>query len=474
MKNKVMALFSIMLVAFVLSGCAAISEFVSGDRTPTIRTFSDWTDEEVFQTIPAMVVDNTKVSGADACGADTYMITVSGTTLEDYETYLKLYEPSGFVKYSDNGDGLEGNVYTTTFTKEQLVVTVTQAVNLERTYIIVGEDFLLSENLIYNDSMIADNKPGAKTTLHAMELYENGNSFLIQLKNGHFIMNDGGNEEDLSHLIEYMESLVPKGEKPVIDAWFISHAHSDHVGVFNAFMDDMSYIKRIAVEAVYFSEPSNKSNQANDSASTVMNFMIDYKFLKNSKGETPDLYTPQTGQRFYFNDITVDIVFCQEIHPIENYGGGYNDTSTWLMYTIEGQKFLLPGDGSYGTMQTLMGMYSQEYFDLDLFAVCHHGINVYNYFTDYLTLHTVIYTNYRIGSLYSTGNSASLDGNEHMSVVAKELIAWGDGTKTFTFPYEMGTVKTQPAIDWTLENIDRKKHAWGERLEEYKTYILNP
>lgn len=473
-KNKVIVLFFTVCMAIVLSGCAAISDFVAGDEQEVIRTFADWTDEEAFQTIPAMVVKNTKVSEADDCGADTQMIDVSGTTLEDYDKYLKLFEPCGFKKHSDNGEtGLEGNVYTTTFTKEQLVVTVTQVVKTEKTYIIVGEDLPLSENLIYDESMVANNKAGAKTTLHAMELYENGNSFLIQLKNGHFIMNDGGHAEDLPHLIDFMESRVSEGEKPIVDAWFVSHVHVDHVGCFNTFMEDMDYINRIRVEAIYFSEPSNASNQATGANSMVMNFMIDYKFLKNSKGETPAMYTPQTGQRYYFNDVTVDVVFSQEIHPIENYGGGYNDTSTWLMYTIEGQKFLLPGDGDYGTMQTLMNMYEQDYFNLDLFAVCHHGINVYDYFTDFLTLKTVVYTNYRIGSLYASGYSASIEANEHMASIAKEVVAWGDGTKTFTFPYEIGTVVTEPAIDWTVENLTREPQNWGDRLENYKTYILN-
>ena len=472
-KNKVVALFFVVCMAFVLSGCAAIRDFVAEDEVVEIRTFADWTDKDEFQTIPAMVVENTKIGSVEECGANIDMIDVSGTTLEDYKAYLELFEQSGFSKHSDNGEnGLEGNVYTATFVKDELVVTVTQVIKSQKTYIIVGEEIPLSDRMTYSEDMIADNVSGAKTTLHMLELYDFGSSFLIQLKNGHFIMNDGGMEEDLPVLIDYMESLVPEGEKPIIDAWFISHAHGDHINCFGAFTDNPSYAKRIIVESVYFNEPGNQSNLATKGSSLVMNFMIDYKFLKNSEGLSPALYTPMTGQRYYFSDVTVDVVFSQELLPVANYGGAtLNTTSTWLMYTIEGQKLLIPGDGCYANMTAIMHAYEQEYFNVDMFVVAHHGINVYDYFTDYLNYTTAIYPVYRIGSLKSEGDLARETQNAHLVSRAKEVVSWGDGTKIFTFPYQVGDVVSLPVIDWSARNvvIDRS----NVRIENYQTYIVN-
>lgn len=472
-KNKVIALFFVVCIAFVLSGCTAIRDYVAEDEAVEIRTFADWTDKDQFQAIPALIAENTKIGSVEECGADIDMIDVSGTTLEDYKAYLKLFEPSGFSKHSDNGEnGLEGNVYTATFVKDELVVTVTQVVKTQKTYIIVGEDIPVSDHMTYSKDMIEDNVSGAKTTLHMLELYDFGSSFLIQLKNGHFIMNDGGMEQDLPVLIDYMESLLPEGEKPVIDAWFISHVHGDHIGCFNEFTANVEYIKRVSVEALYFNEPGNKSNLATKGTSQVMNFMVDWKFLKNSKGQTPKMYTPLTGQRYYFSDVTVDVVFSQELLPVANYSGAtLNTTSTWLMYTIEGQKVLIPGDGCYANAQAIMHAYEQDYFNLDMFVVAHHGINVYDYFTDYLNFKTAIYPVYRIGSLKHEGSSAREAQNEHIVSRAKEVVSWGDGTKIFTFPYKVGDVVSLPMIDWSARNvvIDRQ----NIRIENYKTYILN-
>ena len=54
---------------------------------------------------------------------------------EDYRTCIEELEKRGFEKYVDNGEnGLNGNVFTTTFVKEDLAVTVIhlilQVVNL--------------------------------------------------------------------------------------------------------------------------------------------------------------------------------------------------------------------------------------------------------------------------------------------------------------------------------------------------------
>lgn len=81
------------------------------------------------------------------------------------------------------------------------------------------------KGVAYKDEYVKDNIAGAKTTLHMVELSDYGNSFVVQLKNGHFILNDGARLEDLEPLITYLEELPPKGEKPVIEAWMVSHPH---------------------------------------------------------------------------------------------------------------------------------------------------------------------------------------------------------------------------------------------------------
>lgn len=472
MKRKyVIPMFSLAILILCLMGCGEKGIGPNGD----IRTFADWTEVEMFQEVPAMEVENTKVGKATDYGGGMYQIDVSGTEVSDYLEYLKTLESCGFKKYVDNGEnGLEGYTYSATYTKGDLVLTVIQMAKTYKTYISVGKDIALSPNLIYDKSYVADNKDGAKTTLHMLELYDNGSSFLIQLKNGHFIMNDGGLEDDLPYLLDYMESLTPEGEKPIVDAWFLSHAHGDHYGWLDKMVSDTKYIDRVYVESFYFSEPSEATLMTMNGTGLVRNVMMNYKMLRSTKGTAPNLYRPQTGQRYYFNDITVDILFTQEQLTAANHFGDLNDSSTWQMYTIEGQKFLLAGDAADGSTKAVMESYDSEYFNLDMFAVFHHGINVYGYFTDYCTTKTVLYTNYKIGSMYTQGVHAREVENEHLVKSAKEVLAWGDGTKVMTFPYEIGTAKTMPRIDWKYHNGQHDiSSVWGPRLEQYDTHIIN-
>lgn len=439
-----------------------------------VQTFANWTEEEVFQTIPAMIVDNAKIGKVQNYGGDVFQIDVSGTELEDYKAYLKMLKECGFKKHVDNGaEGLDGAIYSTTFTKDNLMVTVIQAVKINKTYITVGKDVALSPNLFYDDSYVKDNIEGAKTTLHMVELYDNGSSFIIQLKNGHFIMNDGGLANDLPYLLDYLESLVPEGEKPIIDAWFISHAHGDHVGWLDKLVSKMEYIDRVCVESVYFSESSESSAATVNATGLIRKFMSSYKMLRTTEGKAPTLYRPQAGQRYYFNDLTVDIVFTQEQLATADMAGDYNDASTWLMYNIENQKFLLAGDAADASSKTVMEIYDKDYFNLDLYCVFHHGINVYNYFTDYIQANTILYTSYRCGSMYSTGSHSHPEENDYLMSIAKEILAFGDGTKVLTFPYKIGTAATMPKKEWIYDNNEQIYGVWGPRLEKYETHIIN-
>jgi hypothetical protein len=156
-----------------------------------------------------------------------------------------------------------------------------------------------------------------------------GNSFVFQLKNGHFVISDGGEACDLVYLLDYLESLTPDGEKPVIEAWVISHGHGDHCGALSAFVDMPKRVERVCVEGVYFSEPSQRVTEHCGGYATFMigKMKMAQKLLRTTQGLPTPMYRPQTGQRYYFNDITMDILITQEQVPLEDYKRDINASS---------------------------------------------------------------------------------------------------------------------------------------------------
>lgn len=439
MKKYAISIVLSVLMGLLLTGCGGV------------ETFETITDNEVFQSVPLMVGENLSFTEVEETCDKNYQIHADGTNLEDYKGYLALLEEDGFTKYVDNGkEGLEGYVYTSHYQKDNLLVVVTHYVNTQRTTITAALDQELPETLIYKDEYVANNIKGAKTTLTMNELYESGNSFIFQLKNGHFIINDGGQEPDLPYILDYLDELAPAGEKPVVDAWIVSHSHIDHMGVLITFTDKPEYAKRLSVEAIYYTAASAAAFKERGAADSVsaMDFYVNSMqgLLKTTEGEKTPIYRMRTGEHYYFNDITMDVVYSVDVLNYTDWKT-WNATSTVLLYTIEGQKVLLTADTDYECQMVLLDVYDDEFFNLDVYQAPHHGGNVYNEFTRHITTKTVLIPSPRTDRLSQSLLSRTLQ-NEYLSSRAQETTSWGDGGVRLTFPYEVGTFEKLPRIDW--------------------------
>ena len=391
--------------------------------------------------IPTMNVPRAKDAITISRGANNYVTTIEETSKLDYLSYLGELDKYGFVKYADNGQGLDGAVFCSTYTRNELVLTVTHYDRQNRTSISFYEG-PLSEHLIYRDSYVAGNKKGARSSLHMLELWRLGNSFVIQLKNGHFLISDGGMGADLPYLLDYLEELAPEGQKPFVEAWIISHAHVDHCGALTAFCEHTEWLNRIHVEGIYYSEPSERITNVCGGDFSCAQMKWEAKRLRTCSQQPTPFYRPQTGQRYYFNDITMDIVLTQEQVPDEDYYGDLNSSSTICLFTIEGQKCFFSGDIHQQGLQFIMDNYSQEYLNLDLFTLNHHGFNTSTEFADYAQIKTLLLT------VQHDLPIRKLRETNYMISKVKETMVWGDGTKVLTFPYEIGSYKCLPCKEW--------------------------
>jgi len=409
------------------------------------NSFAAWGEQECFAEVPAMLVEGTKIAKPVDYGSKNYLFTVSGTTVENYQDYLLSLEEYGFEKYVDNGEGLDnGAVLSVTYTKNDLVVTVFHMRNIEKTYISINPEMKLSEHLKYNDSYVEGNKEGAKTTLALLEQFQTGNSLVIQLKNGHFIISDGGREGMLSYLLDYLEGLVPEGEKPVVEAWFFTHPHSDHMGVLKEFMEEPQQASRICVEGVYYNMPGENANTKDTGASKWSSFLkYGVSTLKTKEGKKTEVYRVQTGQRYYFNDITIDIPFAQEQLVPEAYLGDINEASTWCMINIEGQKVLMTGDADKGAMKNVMKLYSSEYLTVDVQTSFHHSSNTWDVYTEYAPAETILVTRMELAT-----DNLGIEGNTHLLTKDCEILTYAEGTKVLTFPYTRGSAKVLTNLEW--------------------------
>lgn len=384
-------------------------------------------------------------------GGGSYITVLEDVSLEQYKEVLHKMEQDGFEKHSDNGDGLYGAVFSSTYLKEEMVYTVIYMKRLERIYISKCLDMPLSEHLYYDEKYIVDNKKDAQTKLHLPEMWMFGNSFIFELKNGHFIISDGGAECEAPYFFDYLDGLVNDGSRPIIDAWFISHGHTDHCGVLRAIAKNPTFAERVYVEGIYFNEPSDNVVALDPGVPREIEYIKGAsKILKTTDGNSSKIYRPQTGQRYYFNDLTVDIILTQEQILLENYyKGDFNDSSTWCMFNIEGQKILLGGDGGTGAMNVIIAAYKQKDFELDMFATLHHCLNTTDCFTDFCNVKTAIFTR-------ASEPRTHTDANKHLKDVSEEWFTREEGPRVLTFPYTVGTSEILPHFEWRY-NIGEEK-----------------
>ena len=369
-------------------------------------------------------------------GGGNYVITIPNAKKEDYLAYLQTIQERGFVIYANNGEGWGGTVFSTTLLSETMVLTIV--------YYAMTKQIKVSfypgkapKRLVYDESYVAGHLPEAKTSLHMMELWWFGNSFVIQLKNGHFIISDGGYRNDLAYLLDYLEEHAPEGEKPVIEAWIITHAHGDHSGALMTLVEmHPEWMERICVEAIYASEP-------NDEVLQKCGGHTPHAIVKMAACWTKaDYVRPQTGQRYYFDDNTMDILYSQEQIEDENYTN-LNEASTVCLFTIERQKCLFSGDVHENGMEFLIANYPKEFFELDFFTLNHHGFNTSQEFVDYATIQTTLLTRKDLDFPVQR-----IRESKNLIARSKEALHWGNGTVIFEFPYEPGNYKQLPNNEW--------------------------
>ncbi len=404
-------------------------------------SYPDWDGEQIFRDVPGMEIWGKKAGEPADYGAGNYVITVEDTEKKDYLSFLAAVRNAGFTQYA--AQELYGKVFCATYVKERMVLTVTHMTKLHKTYISACYDLPLSPHLHYKEEYKKGNRQNTKTTLHIPELWTFGNSFIFQLKNGNFIVSDGGARCEAEYFLDYIEKLADKGKKPVIEAWFISHGHVDHSGVLERIGSVPEYAERIYVEGLYYSMPNDCVIALQPS--TRIDFRLMKKasqVLRTTTGEHPKVYRPQTGQRYYFNDISIDILLSQEQVLCENYyRRDFNDSSVWCMFNIEGQKGLFGGDGGTGGMDVIVSTYDREDLNLDLFATLHHCLNTMDYFTDYCTVKTALFTR-------ASEPTTRVEDNAHLKEVSQEWFTREEGPRVLTFPYKVGTAEILPHFEW--------------------------
>lgn len=222
------------------------------------------------------------------------------------------------------------------------------------------------------------------TTLVHPDIDGKGLQFVVQLQNGKFVVLDSGfpNKGIEDRLMDYLAAHTPNGQKPTIAAWFITHAHMDHICAAIQFLQ--KYHDRVDLENVAYNFP-------------------DYEFLRSNgwmKGEAPNLvfvgdftkdsdkfeelvygYYPnvhhwkvRSGQRWQCGDFAVEVLHTHEDVPDKSELNSSNHMSSAFRFLFGDRSLLILGDCEICCCEHMARVYGSA-LKSTMLQPSHHGLN---------------------------------------------------------------------------------------------------
>jgi beta-lactamase superfamily II metal-dependent hydrolase len=187
-------------------------------------------------------------------------------------------------------------------------------------------------------------------------------AFVIQ-NEGYTIVVDGGFPHEDEHLYEYIRDLGG-----VVDAWFLTHIHDDHVC---ALINILKKYEDITVKKAYYNFPSDEFLGKCDSNRTVIPSVELSALVRNTLEERKiPIVTVNEGDVYEFGAVEVKILQTPDESITAN---PINNSSCVFTVTVNGQKILFLGDLGVEGGQRLLSRYSAEELRSDYVQMAHHG-----------------------------------------------------------------------------------------------------
>lgn len=203
---------------------------------------------------------------------------------------------------------------------------------------------------------------GSKITLLSNQTASQMMSVLVETNQGRIIMIDGGVPEDAGHLVE---ALAARGGR--VDAWLVTHPHSDHVGALNEILSHPEY--NITVDNIYYSfaDLSWYYDYEAYRADMVAQLMNTFAALPQEKLHG-DIYK---GQEIWVDNIKITVMNKPYLQPYNS----INNSSVAYMLDINGKKALFIGDMGVESGKQFIADNPPEALKCDILQMAHHGQN---------------------------------------------------------------------------------------------------
>ena len=305
-----------------------------------------------------------RVDGSDGQEEAVYRTTLSGDT---YTTYAAKLTASGYMLHRSTL--IDSNTFSV-FSNSSYTVTLMDTPTLDGgTVRIMIENTALLPTL-HSAAGAPIVTPSVTTLGCGDSSRQNGMSYLYQLSDGRFIVVDGGYVDDANQLYNTMRAL--SGDREIIiAAWFLSHAHNDHVAAFVTFWGSQ-YASNVILEKVIYNFPAD---------TTFADHIVDGVASKTWRDRTlttieslpssVERIKAHPGQIYTLGDSTITMLYTAELMAPDELWN-FNDTSLIFKLELSGVEVLQLADCAKASGEVLTAAYTNGIL-CDVLQVAHHG-----------------------------------------------------------------------------------------------------
>ena len=202
-----------------------------------------------------------------------------------------------------------------------------------------------------------------KTTLY--QLQEQGGqamSYILRTRAGRLVVIDGGEHRDTAYLLEQLKKLADG--VPVVEAWFLTHAHYDHITAFMEIVRD--HAQEVTIRRIYYRFPDAAVIRRfePESASTIEEFerllpLFASRCTVVNTGDAVDV------EELHFDVLTTPHM----VYPTNT----INNASVVLRLTVDGQRLLFLADLGEEAGDRLLAVQGAQGLRADICQMAHHG-----------------------------------------------------------------------------------------------------
>lgn len=362
---------------------------------------------------------------------NNYMLYLSKTNKDEFNTYLKNLEDSGFKQYAKRE--VEKNIFTT-YTDDKYIINTTFT-GIDNNARIIIEPKTYSFDVFEKKDYQKICEPSV--TLVGLEQYGSdlnqiGLFLIYRLEDGRFVVVDGGgyNDKCINIISDNLKALAVDKNNITVAAWFFTHAHGDHTGGFIKFANSPLH-SNVKVENFIFNFTTDDQYNAIDDGKDFGR-RDQCKSTIATKYPKANVIKAHTGNVYRFADAEIEMLYTfDDIQPARlTY---HNTTSLVFRYKSNDYTIICLGDAYTVTCNRVCSMYG-KYLKSDITTISHHG---------YVGGTSQIYDNISatvnlwpggLNAFSGSGNLREREYNRHALELASVKETYVAGKSVFTLP----------------------------------------